>query len=79
MQRSDGMGADVYRERERMARAHHDAGPSFTHDVVAVDENGDVLYATEALFPNEVDGALEGYPEGDDAPVNVDHYEVRER
>jgi len=79
MQRLDGMGTDVYRERERMARAHHDTGPSFTHDVVAVDENGEVLYATEALFPNEVDDALEGYAVGDDAPEDVDHYEIRER
>jgi hypothetical protein len=62
-----------------MARAHHDPGPGFTHDVVAVDENGDALYATEALFPSEVDNALEEREVPDDAPDDVDHYEVRER
>jgi len=51
----------------------------FTHDVVAVDADGNVLFKT-ALHPDEVDDALTrygGYPEGEDAPDGVDHYEVR--
>lgn len=76
----DGMGADRYNERQNMRAAREE--PGFTHDVVAVDESGEVLFETESLYPNEVDDALTrgaGYPEGDDAPEGVDHYEVRER
>jgi hypothetical protein len=50
-----------------------------THDVVAVDSNGNKVFETEGLRSHEVDGALEDYPSGDDAPEGVDHYEVRER
>lgn len=75
----DGMGADRHRERQNMKRASRDPAPAFTHDVVAVDGDGEVVFETEALYPNEVDDALDDYPEGDDAPEGVDHYEVRER
>lgn len=53
--------------------------PDFTHDVVAVDSNGNKVFETECLYANQVEGALDDYPEGDDAPEGVDHYEVRER
>lgn len=75
--RPDGMGADRYNERQNMKAARQK--PGFTHDVVAVDADGEVLFETEALFPNETDDALEDYPDGDDAPEGVDHYEIRER
>jgi len=52
------------------------------HEVVAVDDEGSVLFDTESLKSHEVDTALTrgpGYPEGDDAPEGVDHYEIREK
>ena len=55
---------------------------NFTHDVVAVSAEGEILFETESLRQSEVDTALTrgaGYPEGDDAPDGVDHYEIRER
>lgn len=71
------MAAEYHREMDNMRQANRD--PGFTHDVVAVSPEGDVVFETEALYPNEVDTALDDYPEGDDAPEGVDHYEIRER
>ena len=65
------------RERQNMRDANKSA--DFTHEVVAVDEDGEVVFETESLFPDEVNTALEDYPEGEDAPEGVDHYEIQER
>jgi len=68
---------EMLRQSEHGTHAH-----GFTHEVVAVDDEGGVLFDTESLRPDEVDTALTrgpGYPEGDDAPEGVDHYEIRER
>lgn len=77
------MGRRVTAGHEALRQSEHgSSSPDFTHDVVAVDGEGNEVFKTEALHAHEVDDALTrgtGYPEGDDAPEGVDHYEVRER
>lgn len=72
----DGM-ASMAQERNHMREVQQ--GVDFTHDVVAIDEDGNEVFETESLYANEVDYALDDYPEGDDAPEGVDHYEIRKR
>ena len=72
--------ASMATERKHMREMRRlDQQDPFTHDVVAVDSDGNKVFETESLRPAEVDDALASYPEGDDAPEGVDHYEVRER
>jgi len=52
---------------------------NFTHKVVAVDSDGQILFEAESLYPFEVYKALESYPSGEDAPEGVDHYQVIEK
>lgn len=77
------MARKVTAGHEALRQSEHGSfTDTFTHDVVAVDSDGDVVYETESLHSHEVETALTrgtGYPEGDDAPDGVDHYEVRER
>lgn len=57
---------------------HNTAAPTFTHEVIAVDSDGNELYECESLESHEVETALDAYNThmGTD---EVDHYEVRER
>lgn len=71
------MAQEFHQEMDRMKEDQQD--PGFTHDVVAVDSEGSVVFETESLYPNELDGALDDYPEGDAAPEGVDHYMIQER
>ena len=58
------------------ATEHNTSARDFTHEVIAVDSEGNHLFDTESLFPDEVDTALDSYPEGKHAPDGVDHYEI---
>jgi len=77
------MARKVTARHEALRQSEHGShSDGFTHDVVAVDSDGEKVFETESLRPDEVENALTrgaGYPEGDDAPEGVDHYEVRER
>lgn len=78
MKAPEAMGVERRRELENM-KDSHTYSSDFTHEVVAVASDGDILYETESLYPFEVNKALESYPSGDDAPEGVDHFEVIEK
>jgi hypothetical protein len=49
----DGMGADRYNERQNMRAASRDGTPAYTHELAALDADGDELYRTEGFFSEE--------------------------
>jgi len=40
MMQPDGMGADRYNERQNMKEARHASGPGYTHELAAMDDDG---------------------------------------
>ena len=57
---------------------HNTTSPNFTHEVIAVDSDGNELYECESLEPHEIETALDAYNThmGTD---EVDHYDVKEK
>jgi len=57
----DGMGADRYNERQNMKEARHASGPGYTHELAAMDDDGNELYRTEGFhsFEDARDAAAE--------------------
>ena len=79
----DGMGADRYNERQNM-RAAQEQEDSASHDVWAIDSDGEMLYVAESAWTenaaeSECDACnslLEAKPE---KFPEVDRFEIRER
>lgn len=80
MKAPDGM-ASMAAERQHMEEMRNHPDP--THDIVAVDSDGEKLYATESCFSEqEAEDALEDYQSGiysDNVGDEVAGWEVRER
>lgn len=76
----DGM-ASMATERNHMREMRNLDEP--THDIVAVDEEGELLYETEACWSEqEAEDALEDYTDGlysDNVGDEVAGWEIRER
>jgi hypothetical protein len=75
------MARRVTAGHEALRQSEHPSPSSdFTHDVVAVDSSGEVLFPTESLYSEEAtDAKLEEYNDLGDIPEEVDHYEIHER
>lgn len=52
MMTPDGMGADRYNERQNMIASNHEE-PTASHDVWAVDRDGELLYVAESAWTYE--------------------------
>jgi hypothetical protein len=57
---------------------HNTSSLNFTHEIIAVDSDGNELYECESLESHEVEDALDAYNThmGTD---EVDHYEVKQK
>lgn len=84
MMTPDGMGADRYNERQHMAEMRHE--PSASHDIVAVDRDGETLYVAESAWTEEAAEseleacrALLASTAPHNIPEEVADFEIRQR